>query len=370
MQHSEKWKDWTWQELRRYLRVIKGYSKETVRKRICYLKFLERDFNFNLHAHPDVIYEQFLDFVEWKRDAEGDSAENSIRLAKNAIQALFDFFGVRHQYNFPKTRTIEPDIPIYSDEVAYKIIHGEYSKDPAVNATYQHIFHYCHFVGVRVPSELWAMKVDDIDFEQRKIRIYQQKVRKYRVVYVEPFIITSRVDKSLLNYYLHWRPKLEDAKSKDYFWLNQHGEPFTPDGLRQRLGRYGKKYYSRFYPYLMRHWCATYRLIQSYKRTGIFDIMGVNLFMGHKKIEQTMKYVHIAEKILQEYHKEPKIGRLRIRRGKKNFKQHKSCYLKSFHMMRENPGGAITPSLLIFSTNNCQFLKLLVTPVAGGGSCG
>lgn len=301
---------WTWKEFRRYARVVLGLAQLTVNKRITYLRFMEREWGINFHHDPDDIYDDFLNYVEERRDSEGDKVENAIAHSKNAVQTLFEFFGVKEQYQWIKTRKVSSEIVIYPDDVAYSIIYGDYSKDSAVNATYQHMFHFMHYVGPRPPLELVLMQSDDVDYKERKIGIWQPKVRKVRVNVLEPFIITSKVDKSLWNYFYNWRSRLEDKPRKE-FWLNRYGEPFSPDALRQRLSEYGKKYCPNFYPYLTRHFCTTYRLIQSYRRTGIFDILGVNMFMGHGKLETTMNYVHIAKKILREYEGKSKIGRIR-----------------------------------------------------------
>jgi len=308
---------WTYQQLYRYGRVVLGQAKSTIEGKINYLKFMEREYGLNFHQNPDNIYNDFLEYVEKRRDTEGDNAENSIDNSKHALQFLFDFFGVKHKYQWIKTHKIIKEIVVYPESVAYELHNGEYAKDPAVNATYQYIFTFGDYVGPRGATEIALLKIGNINFKERRIRFWQPKVKKWRDICLEPFIITSKVDKSLWNYLYKWRPKLEDAKSKDYFFLNQYGEPFSPDKLRQRLSKYGKKYCPYFHPYLMRHFCATYRLVQSYLRTGIFDILGVNMFMQHKKLETTMNYLHIAKKIIREYEGKQKIGRIRHASKKK-----------------------------------------------------
>jgi len=305
------YKTWTFADLKRYLQAIKGHSKKYVYVQINALKYMAREYGLDLRAHPDVIHEQFLDYVWYRREHE--DAEDALNNCQKAMKNLFDAFGVKENYPWVKIRRKKPVIEVYENDIAYKLINHTYSKDPAVNATYQHLLHYGHYAGVRPPSELFSLRVRDINWEERKVTVWQPKVRKKRYIILEPFIITSPVDKSLWNYYKNWRPKLlkRGNYKGDAFWLNANGEPLSFDYMRQQMSEKGKEVCPYFHPYLMRHWCATYRLIQSYLRTGVFDILGVNLFMDHSSLDVTYGYVHIAKKILREYENGSKVGRIR-----------------------------------------------------------
>lgn len=93
------------------------------------------------------------------------------------------------------------------------------------------------------------------------------------------------------------------------------GEPWSYDYVRQLISDEGKKYYPGYHPYLARHFCATYRLMESYRRTGVWDIVGVSRFMDHRGkrgrgIEVTMGYVHIAQRMMDEHMKKRRVSRV------------------------------------------------------------
>ena len=311
---DEKWKTWTWAELRRYAVVMKGLSKETWEKRQRYLKHLEEKYGFDLHSHPDEIYMRFQNYVEKKRMELGGQAENAIRFAKNAIQLLFEYLGVKHQYPWPKSKRQEPEIVIPPDDVIYNLIHGHHVKDPLLNKEFQYMFHMASIIGPRVPAEIALMKTDGVDFESCTLRFWQPKVRRWRTVFAPRFLMLSPVDKSLKNWIEIWRPRLEDARSGNFLWLNAYGEPFDIRYLGRKITQIGKKYWLPFHGYLLRHYAATRYLIESYRRTGVFDVMGLKIYMDHDKIENTLRYVHLAKKIVAHQQKEMQVGRITVKK--------------------------------------------------------
>jgi len=357
---DEKWKTWTWAELRRYAIVIKGLSKETWEKRRRYLKHLEEKYDFNLHSNPDEIYEKFMKYIEQKRMESGQS-ENAIRFAKNAIQLLFEFLNVKHNYIWPRSRRQQPEITIPPDSVIHRLIHGYHVRDPVLNKEFQYMFHMASIIGPRVPLEIAIMKVRDIDFEEGTIKIWQPKVRKWRIVYPPKFLLDSPVDKSLKNWIDIWRPKLETSKSADYLWLNQDGLPWNVRALGMRITRIGKKYWHPFHGYLLRHYAATRYLIESYNKFGVFDVMGLKIFMGHENIKNTLRYVHLAEKIIAHQQRQMAVSRIRV---KKNLRMEAKMLPESHLILKKDTGGPMG----FFPVNfiNSRYENLFVDFFGGG----
>lgn len=302
---------WTFKELRRHLMTIEGQAPKYVYTQLNCLRYMEREWNVRLHGDPDDIHGDFLDYVMVRREQEEDP-EDALNNCQKAMKNLFKAFGIKHKYPWVKIRRKKRHVKVYDDETAYRLINHTYSDDPAVNATFQHLAHAGHYMGPRVPSELFTLRVSDVTFKERKVTFRQWKTKSMRTIIVEPFVITSPVDKSLWNYYKNWRPKLLERGSYegDAFWLNGDGEPLSMDHYRQELSAKGKEICPYFHPYLMRHWCATYRLIQSYLKTGVFDIVGINMFMDHASLDQTYQYVHIAERFLRQHQEKSQVGRL------------------------------------------------------------
>ena len=92
----------------------------------------------------------------------------------------------------------------------------------------------------------------------------------------------------------HWRSKVADENEKALF-LTTEGKPFTPRYMGKKLREQGKKVWKDFHPYVMRHWCATARMIE-----WKYNINRVSDWLGHSNINTTRKYVHIA----QEYYEQ------------------------------------------------------------------
>ncbi len=317
---------WTYKDLYRYLRGQLGLSQGYAEKRIKYLKMLERPpgeaqgkqkgFGLELHhPDPDEIYYQFMDYVVDRRDREEDP-EHALKHSQKSMKLLFGYLGLKNEYEWVRIREQRREIDVYPEHVAYRIIHGQYHDDEVVNRELQHLQHFWHYAGPR-NQEIFNLRWSDINFEERKVTLRQQKVRRKRIIYLEPFVMTSLVDPSLLNYRKHWWPKLaaRSGYNGDRVWLNPDGEPWSYDYIRQLISEKGKQYYQGYHPYLARHFCATYRLMESYRRTGVWDIVGVSRFMDHRGkrgrgIEVTMGYVHIAQRMMDQHMKKRRVSRV------------------------------------------------------------
>jgi hypothetical protein len=126
------------------------------------------------------------------------------------------------------------------------------------------------------------------------IRITRPKVgNKSRILRLEKTIACSPVHKSVLNYLKFVRPKYADPAEKALFVDPRTGLRWKDeDILRRFLTKYGKMVYSVFFPYIMRHWCGTARMIE-WKKTDT-ALAKVNYWLGHTKLDQTKKYVDFA----------------------------------------------------------------------------
>jgi site-specific recombinase XerC len=95
--------------------------------------------------------------------------------------------------------------------------------------------------------------------------------------------------KSLSNWTNKWRPIAENENSDDALFLISQGKRFSVRYLGKKLRQHGEKILPGFYPYTMRHWCCTARMIE-----WNFAIDRVRRWADHKKLDQTMIYLHIA----------------------------------------------------------------------------
>ena len=119
--------------------------------------------------------------------------------------------------------------------------------------------------------------------------IEDKKYGKRRTIIPEKYILSSPTRKSLFNWINKWRPVCEPCTSENALFLTPQGKRFSVRYLGKKLRQHGQKVWPEFHPYIMRHWCATARLVE-----WNFDYYKVKNWMGHAKIQTTMNYLHIA----------------------------------------------------------------------------
>jgi len=145
--------------------------------------------------------------------------------------------------------------------------------------------------GLRV-SELIALKLDQIDFEQGLIRI-MGKGRKERVV---PF---GGISKGwLLKYLNHGRPKLVGKTHVTALFISKNGKPLTRQTVWRMINSYAAKAgLSGVHPHQIRHSFATHLL------EGGADLRSVQTLLGHASISTTEIYTHLQTAQLVDEHR-------------------------------------------------------------------
>jgi len=120
--------------------------------------------------------------------------------------------------------------------------------------------------GMRM-GEFYNLKAQDIDLEQRVIHIWETKADLPRSI-----PMTSRVHNIMSLERTHWQPN----RSVFIKWWQK---------TRKDLGFADDTHYV---PHVCRHTCAS-RLVQA----GV-DILRVKQWLGHKDIQMTQRYAHLA----------------------------------------------------------------------------
>lgn len=136
--------------------------------------------------------------------------------------------------------------------------------------------------GVRV-SELAAVRIEDVNIEQRSIRIFGKGSRERQV-----FLPDEAVAASIRDYITAEHGK---AASSGPLLTNAHGRPANAACLRMRVTELARKagISRRVTPHMLRHTAAT-ALIEA----GV-DIRFVQRLLGHKSIVTTQVYTHVSD---------------------------------------------------------------------------
>jgi len=144
--------------------------------------------------------------------------------------------------------------------------------------------------GLRV-SEVVSLKVTDIDSKRMTLRVEQGKGRKDRYAMLSP-VLLERLR-------AWWRLAHAQGKMLPGGWLFPGLDPMDPLTARQlnraiNIAAETAKIDKRVSMHTLRHSFATHLLEQK------VDIRVIQVMLGHKKLETTSIYTHVATEILRE----------------------------------------------------------------------
>ncbi len=146
------------------------------------------------------------------------------------------------------------------------------------------IFETLYGCGLRV-SELCGLKVDDLDFSDRSLRVLG-KGRKERLV---PF--GGKAETALRAYVAKRAPAIPAERA---VFLNHHGQPLTDRSVRAIV-----KFYSTYlagdnslHPHALRHAYATHLLSDG------ADLRSIQELLGHARLSTTQRYTQVSLKDL------------------------------------------------------------------------
>lgn len=147
--------------------------------------------------------------------------------------------------------------------------------------------------GMRA-SEFVNVKIQDIDFRNRSIRIIG-KGNKERIV---PFTKSASI--TMKDYLKDCRPLLLSKNKREYnldfFILNDQGKRLTTRGLEYILKNIEKLTGCNFdlHPHLFRHSFATHLL------EGGADLRVIQELLGHESLNTTQVYTHVTEENIKQ----------------------------------------------------------------------
>lgn len=149
------------------------------------------------------------------------------------------------------------------------------------------ILEILYSTGIRV-SELVKIKIKDISFSEKTIKIHGKGNK-------ERYVIYGSVCEEKLNKYLKKSRNILNKKSSDYLIINHNGEQITTRSIESIVKKYQIKngINTKVTPHTLRHTFATHLL------DGGADLKSVQELMGHESLSSTQVYTHITNERLR-----------------------------------------------------------------------
>jgi len=156
----------------------------------------------------------------------------------------------------------------------YKSVLSEAGEEPRDYAVIQLFLQ----TGVRV-SELVCLELDDIDFAANELLVRWGKGKSQRVI-----PLASKAAKALKTYIDKHRP----IAPTNRVFLNRFGNSISARGVQNIIAKYRERVgiTKQFTPHTLRHTFGT-----SKNERGVSPFQ-LKEWMGHKRIDTTMRYVH------------------------------------------------------------------------------
>lgn len=278
---------------------IRNYSSNTIKtyKSIVnnFYKFLKNE--KNLYDYKKVL-KSFKRYIQYlKRDKK--VSQNYIYLVTVVVKKFLEYHNL-YILNEVKTPKRSKSLPksLNESEVMNLINAVEYDVDNEDDSPLQKsiklrnkvILALLYSSGLRI-SELVSLKVNDVDPDDRTIRI-RGKGEKDRIV------LFDEVTKNLMKDYINLI-----AKDGDYLFLNRFGKPITPRYVQMMIKKYAalagiKK---KVTPHILRHSFATHLL-----KNGV-DIRAIQQLLGHSNLSTTQIYTSVDMQTLRNVYDRAKL---------------------------------------------------------------
>ncbi|MDD2203562.1 MAG: tyrosine recombinase XerC [Bacilli bacterium] len=275
----------------KYLEIERGYSKNTIKNYkndiAEFQVFLDDDkVKYNLLTYQDIRpYLNKLNDLKYKRTTISRKI-SSLRsfykyLSKEGVISDNPFLLV----SLPKKEKKLPSFLYYNElDDLFKIP----NMNEPIGQRNRLILELLYATGIRV-SELVSIKIRDIDYYNRIIRITGKGKKMRNVIYGE-------YCKDIMDIYLNdGYLKLLNNKKSDYLILNNHGGSISTRAIRYIIDGIInlsslKKHIS---PHVLRHTFATHML-----ESGA-DLLTVQELLGHESLSTTGIYTHLTNEHLR-----------------------------------------------------------------------
>lgn len=267
----------------------KNYSINT------YTSYINDLYYFYIFIRKDlkkVTFEDVKDYLEHLNLKK--EKPSSVRRKISSLKSFYKFL-YKNNYmdkkDYPLTKVAYPKMEkklpkfIYYNDLLEIINESTKDKDGVRDRL---IIEMLYATGVRV-SELINIKINDIDFNNRRI-IVLGKGNKERIVYYGEYA------EEVLKEYI----KTHERKNHNYLFVNSKGGQLTDRGVRYIIDNIMSKLSVKTHvtPHVLRHTFATDML-----NNGC-DIKVVQELLGHSSLKATEIYTHVTNEHLKKVYYE------------------------------------------------------------------
>ncbi len=264
------------------MNTINSYEKD-LRGFLEYLNSHKKDFK-------TLKYNDVTDYLIYMNSLKLSSS--SVNRHLSSIRSFYDYLLVEHVVEASPFKLVsgpkkEKKLPNYLQYQEFiDLINA--CDETALGVRNRMILELLFATGIRV-SEAVNIKIKDIDFKNREIRILG-KGKKMRVVYFNK--ICQEV---MSKYVIEARQELLKGKNCDYLLVNHLGNNLTRRGVAEILEKLILKssLKHKISPHTLRHTFATLMLNEG------MDIREVQELLGHERLSTTNIYTHVSNEELR-----------------------------------------------------------------------
>ena len=271
---------------REYLKYELNYSDYTIKNYCLHItKFFEY-LDSNKISYNNLTKDGIIDYLKYLDSQK--YANRTISIILSSLRSFYDFLMESkvietNIFNLVSNPKLEKKLPNFLSYEQIRAILDSIPNDDILNIRNKLIIELLYATGIRV-SELVNLKVSDIIFSERKIRIFG-KGKKERIVYYGDYASIA------IDNYLNTR-----NSNNEYLILNKDGNKISVRGIEKIIDKMAitASVNCNVTPHTFRHTFATHLLNEG------ADIKSVQELLGHSSLNTTEVYTHITSDYLKE----------------------------------------------------------------------
>lgn len=278
-----------------FLEIEKMYSKETtVNYKIDLYLFVNYINDIKIYNYKDITYDNLRKYLYYLT-TEKNYSNKTISRHISSLQSFFNYLVNENVINNNPMKLInspkkELRLPVYLTGTELEDLVNTPNRNTLVGLRDALILEMFYSTGIRL-SELVNIKIKDIDFVDKKIKITGKGSKQRYVLYGD------RCKNYLEDYINNYRNKFH-LDDENLLFLNQKGNPITASGIeyivKNILVKSGINV--KLTPHVLRHTFATHMLNEG------ADLMTVKELLGHSDLSTTGVYTHVSnEHMRKEY---------------------------------------------------------------------